>query len=93
MARLIDADDVIKKIDEELALRCGYDADIALLSVKKYVAELPIAYNVEKVVKKLREVTESNVDIYENKEEGESWNDDIVSASEAIGIVRKGGVE
>lgn len=48
--RLIKEDDVMKIIDEELKLRCGYDSDIALLSVKKQIAKLPIAYNVEKVV-------------------------------------------
>lgn len=36
-------------IQGELNLNTGYDADIALFSVKKCVSELPTAYNVEKV--------------------------------------------
>lgn len=53
--RLIKEDDVMKIIDEELKLRCGYDSDIALLSVKKQIAKLPTAFNVERVVAKIDE--------------------------------------
>ena len=52
--RLIKEDDVMKIIDEELKLRCGYDSDIALLSVKKQIAKLPTAYDVEKVVEEIK---------------------------------------
>lgn len=67
-------------------------------SMKDKVKEIPIAYDVEKVLQKLREVTKYNVDCYEGKlvENGDyddSWNDDIISANEAFEIVEKGGVE
>lgn len=72
--RLIKEDDVMKIIDEELKLRCGYDSDIALLSVKKQIAKLPTAFNVDKVVEELDELFAFNtvhygaVEMFEPKE-------------------------
>lgn len=77
MGKLIDADAVMKIVDEELALRCGYDADIACFSIKKKIAELPTAYDVKKVVEKLKEAGFS----------------DESAPNRVVEIVRKGGVE
>jgi hypothetical protein len=89
MSRLIKEDDVIKIIDEELALRCGYDADIALLSVKRDVAKLPTAYDVEKVVEELKEAsydeTQDDMNPFPPSK--------VVSLRKTQDIVRKGGVE
>lgn len=61
------------------------------------IKDMPTAYDVEKVVHKLREITKCNIDCYESRasevaDYDDSWNDDIISACEAIDIVRKGGV-
>lgn len=42
---LICRSDSIEIIEKELSFRIGHDADIALLSVKKQLSELPTAYN------------------------------------------------
>ena len=89
MARLIKEDDVIKIIDEELKLRCGYDSDIALLSVKRNVAKLPTAYDVDKVVEELEDV-KNDCGFIRSTTEASSY---CKALNKAIGIVRKGGVE
>lgn len=59
---LISRQAVIDIIQGELALRCGYDTDIALFSVKKRVSELPTAYDVEAVVAELENKSDFIVD-------------------------------
>ena len=53
MNDLISRKAVLDIILGELNLNCGYDAAIALFSVKKCVSELPTAYNVEKVMEQI----------------------------------------
>lgn len=88
MGRLIDADSFAENL-----IHCSGLGRKSFELVLKALNAQPTAYDVEKVMAELKEVTECNVDIYENKEDGESWNDNVISASEAIDIVRKGGVE
>lgn len=77
MGDLISRQAVIDIIQGELALCCGYDADIALFSVKKCVSELPTAYDIEKVVEEVQNV---HLPLASQK-------------ARIIGIIRKGGVE
>ena len=56
MRDLISRAEVMNIIQEELSLRCGHEADIALFSVKKKVSELPITFDTEKVVEQMEEV-------------------------------------
>lgn len=53
MDDLISRKAVLDIILGELGFRCGYDADIALLSVKKCVSELPTAYDPDAVVEQI----------------------------------------
>lgn len=78
MDDLISRKAVLDIILGELGFRCGYDADIALLSVKKCVSELPTAYDVEKVVEELEEIDKKTF---------------RMSPKDAIDIVKRGGVE
>ena len=56
MSELISRAEVMNIIQEELSLRCGHEADIALFSVKKKVSELPTAFDTKKVVEQLNNV-------------------------------------
>ena len=55
MSDLISRSKVIDILEKEKSLRCGYDADIAILSIEKGIRELPTAYSVNKVVEELEE--------------------------------------
>lgn len=99
MSDLISRQAVLDIIQGELALRCGYDADIALFSVKKCVTELPTAYDVEKVVAEL-EIAKEKVakeDYCRTKHyiENDCEHKDCFKccAEYLIDIVRKGGAE
>lgn len=54
MSDLISRQAVLDIIQKELNLRVSYDADMVLWAVKRYVSELPTAYNVDKVVDEVR---------------------------------------
>ena len=81
MSDLISRAEVMNIIQEELSLRCGHEADIALFSVKKKVSELPTAFDTEKVVEQL-EVLHDLVN-----------DNQKLAVSQSIDIVKKGGVE
>ena len=57
MSDLISRAEVMNIIQEELSLRCGHEADIALFSVKKKVSELPTAFDTEKVIEQLESLS------------------------------------
>ena len=103
MSDLISRAEVTNIIQEELSLRCGYEADISLFSVKKKVSELNTAFNTEKVVEQLEEKTDFLKDCtkYGNKDSEQQEKSystmmmyeiaDLVE--DLIDIVKKGGVE
>ena len=103
MSDLISRAEVMNIIQEELSLRCGHEADIALFSVKKKVSELPTAFDTEKAVEQLEEKTDFLKDCtkYGNKDaeqQEKSYSTmmmyeiaDLVE--DLIDIVKKGGVE
>ena len=103
MSDLISRAEVMNIIQEELSLRCGHEADIALFSVKKKVSELPTAFDTEKVVEQLEEKTDFLKDCtkYGNndaEQQEKSYSTmmmyeiaDLVE--DLIDIVKKGGVE
>ena len=101
MSRLIDANANREKF-KEIVFRTLNDYTIATKRKFNLIMtafdNMPTAYDVEKVVHELREATKCNIDCYEGRasevaDYDDSWNDDIISACEAIKIVRKGGVE
>ena len=81
MSDLISRAEVMNIIQEELSLRCGHEADIALFSVKKKVSELPTGFDTEKVVEQL----EALHDLVNDNQK--------LAVSQSIDIVKKGGVE
>ena len=98
MSRLVDIDDVIPVISNHHFDENKNDFDLLIHNLCKEVKKMPTAYDVEKVVHELRKATKCNIDCYEGRasevaDYDDSWNDDIISACEAIEIVRKGGVE
>ena len=88
MSDLISRAEVMNIIQEELSLRCGHEADIALFSVKKKVSELPTAFDTERVVEQLEEKQYAYIHDNGDYEEGKYY-----AFEEAIDIVKKGGVE
>lgn len=50
MSDLISRQAVLDILQEEKSFRCGYNADIAILSIEKDVKELQTAYDVEKSI-------------------------------------------
>lgn len=53
---LISREEALKIVEAEFALRIGYDADIVLISAKKQLLKLPIAYDIDKVVEQLEKL-------------------------------------
>ena len=56
MSDLISRKKVIDILEKEKSLRCSYDADITILSIEKWIRELPTAYSVDKVIKELEKI-------------------------------------
>lgn len=90
MSDLISRAEVMNIIQEELSLRCGHEADIALFSVKKKVSELPTAFDTERVVEQLSCNSRFIDDINEHNIKCISC---VIGQKTAIDIVKKGGVE
>lgn len=92
MARYIDADKLNEYIQKEFEGVCVYDVEPsrAVADFQEMVDAQPTVFDTEKVVSELKKAIERNVDIED--ENGDSWNDDIISADKAIEIVRKGGL-
>ena len=90
MSDLISRAEVMNIIQEELSLRCGHEADIALFSVKKKVSELPTAFETEKVVEQLSCNSRFIDDINEHNIKCISC---VIGQKTAIDIVKKGRVE
>ena len=84
MSDLISRQTVLDILQEEKSLRCGYDADIAILSIEKKIKEQPTAYDVEKVVAELEEL--------DDKDTREVYMSHHVALDNVIEVVRKGGV-
>lgn len=82
MSDLISRQTVLDILQEEKSLRCGYDADIAILSIEKKIKEQPTAYDVEKVVS----------DIEKLYEEASQFGL-IPAPSCIVDVVKRGGVE
>lgn len=92
--RLIDADELVRLLKGCTMSNGTLINTNTMLAV---IEKQPTAYDVDKVVCELREVTKCNIDCYEGRasevaDYDDSWNDDIISACEALDIVRKGGV-
>lgn len=82
MARLIDADDLIERIEDVLSRREHRQAEVPSW-LQKIIDELPTAYDVEKVVGELDKIP-CVVD---------QWNKVYLDKNDVIAKVRKGGVE
>ena len=100
MSDLISRAEVMNIIQEELSLRCGHEADIALFSVKKKVSELPTAFDTEKVVEQLENVIQdlNVIEILSQFDPDSTIQtslDRFLNAvrNEVLNIVKKGGVE
>ena len=94
MSDLISKKEVMNIIQEELSLRCGHDADIALFSVKKKISELPTAFDTEKVIEQLIIIhdegycpSEDSLECVLNNSCSDCYREKIAD------IVKKGGVE
>ena len=92
MSDLISRQIVLDILQEEKSFRCGYDADIAILSIEKKIKEQPLAYDIEKVVAELESAEnyyyDDTLDAECNLVMFKSIRQDV-----AIDIVRKGGVK
>lgn len=87
MGRLVDTDDVIKAVDRHVKedAEAVLDDDISCI-----LEEVPTAYDVEKVVKELKEWT-FNADI--NIGDGTIMNHNLIVSENAIDTVREGGTK
>ena len=96
MARLIDADDLIERIEDVLSRREHRQVEVPSW-LQKIIDELPTAYDVDKVVGELHEFSLNTIP-YCNEMLREDLCDDsndcdYCKLQHAIDIVRKGGVE
>ena len=97
MSDLISRQTVLDILQEEKSLRCGYDADIAILSIEKKIKEQPTAYDVENVVAELEEHRatfdcKSCRHFYNGKKVcGKDCTDALID--NLCDIVKRGGVE
>ena len=89
MARLIDADALMKELHEGLD-GSGYDEDYKDVGIDDFILNQPTAYNVEKVVEELEEAEHR---LLENSSGFGCTIGIINSMKKALDIVRKGGVE
>lgn len=81
--RLIDADALIEKLQRNSAF--GMVRNAADKNVYEIIAEQPTAYDIEKVAAELEEYEQGRLEMYD-------WQGQS-AVSDAIDIVRKGGVE
>lgn len=93
MGDLISRKAVLDIIQGELNLNCGYDANIALFSVKKCVSELPTAYDMDAVVEQLEEESDYEPIDYDYCDVACTDEQHFIATDKAIEIVRKGGAE
>lgn len=99
MSDLISRKKVIDILEKEKSLRCSYDADITILSIEKWIRELPTAYSVDKVVEELEETMQdlSVIEVFSHIDFDrtiQSGLDNFLKAynSELLRIVKNGGV-
>ena len=91
MSDLISRKKVIDILEKEKNLRCGYDADIAILSIEKGIRELPATYSVEKVVEELESFAKLAEDRWTNGTSKHAYQEHKCWVK-AIEIVKHGGV-
>lgn len=98
--RLIDADLLMRKCEKWLKPKAPDEdemvslADIAV-SMLMEIKEQPTAYDVDKVVKQLDEKSffvATSKEFYDNPQDGKNVSD-VIEISDAIEIVKGGGVE
>ena len=93
MSDLISRSKVIDILEKEKSLRCGYDADIAIFSIEKWVRELPTAYDIDKVVEELQKNASRYTKKYITPYGNNGYKDTkAISIHKAIEIVKQGGV-
>ena len=93
MSDLISRKKVIDILEKEKSLRCGYDADIAILSIEKGIRELPTDYSVNKVVEELEENASRYTKKYVTHYGNNGYRDTkAISIRKAIEIVNHGCV-
>lgn len=93
MSDLISRKEVIAILEKEKSLKCGYDADIAILSIEKGIRELPTAYSADKVVEELQKNASRYTKKYITPYGNNGYKDTkAISIHKAIEIVKQGGV-
>ena len=93
MSDLISRKKVIDILEREKNLRCGYDADIAILSIEKGIRELPSTYSVDKVVEELEENASRYTKKYNTPYGNNGYRDvKAISIHKEIEIVKHGGL-
>lgn len=87
---LISRSAVIKIIEDELKLKSSYVEHNAQIDIMFKVKEMPIAYDVDKVVERLESVSiPENKVLYESSDEFGQF----VKLKDAVEIVKSGGIE
>ena len=93
MSDLISRKKVIDILEKEKSLKCGYDADIAILSIEKGIRELPTAYSADKVVEELQKNASRYTKKYITPYGNNGYKDTkAINVNKAIEIVNQGGV-
>lgn len=90
--RLIDAD---KITSGEIAKYLGRGYECCIPDIEDMLKEQPTAYDVDKVVKQLDEKSffvATSKEFYDNPQDGKNVSD-VIEISDAIEIVKGGGVE
>lgn len=80
--RLIDADALYEKLQKY----SSYDLDFFDSELREVIETIPTAYDVEKVVEELKELSNAEADYYYAK------SNDVIDRENAIEIVKSGGV-
>lgn len=88
--KLINADDVISLLANHHFDDDKENFDLLIHNLCKEIRQIPIAYDVEEVVKQLKEWT-FNADV--NIGDVTITNHDLISSKNAIEIVKDGGVD
>lgn len=88
--KLIDIDDVISLLVNHHFDDDKENFDLLIHNLCKEIRQIPIAYDVDEVVKQLKEWT-FNADV--NIGDGTMMNHDLISSKNAIEIVKDGGVD
>ena len=92
MSDLISRKKVIDILEKEKSLRCSYDADITILSIEKWIRELPTAYSVDKVVEKLEENASRYTKKYLTPYGNNGYRDvKAISIHKAVEIIKQDG--